>query len=49
MMHIVCQSFFEIFITGYVTGYFFIEFTFLFCYTKDRFIEGKMYSQYRKA
>ena len=48
-MHIVCQSFFEIFITGYVTGYFFIEFTSLFCYTKDRFTARKIHSQRRKA
>lgn len=48
-MHIVCQSFFKIFITGYVTGYFFIEFTSLFCYTKDRFTARKMHSQRRKA
>lgn len=48
-MHIVCQPFFDLFITGYVTGYFFIEFTPLFCYTKDRFIARKMHSQRRKA
>lgn len=48
-MHIVCQPFFNFFITGYVTGYFFIEFTPLFCYTKDRFIARKMHSQHRKA
>ena len=48
-MHIVCQSFFEIFITGYVTGYFFIEFTSLFCNTKDRFTARKIHSQRRKA